>query len=259
MSSAEKLYILSHNVGKDMASPAALSMLIQQSNADIVLLQELPQTYIDEHLPAFTHIYPYQSYSPHQSLKQICMAILCRHPIVRKDHFKLAVHGLVHQQRAVIDIYGNSTIVYNIHLTYPRIELAQLSRIPHLPRLIYNDRIRHEEVNKLITLIQSETFPVIASGDFNLTTHSEDYRHLIAVLKDAYTIVGSGPGRSWPARPIPAMPSLPTIPFVRIDYLFHSSSIHPCTSQFQKKTGSDHLPLLTSIQLTNSAAYISRN
>jgi len=247
MSSAEKLYILSHNVGQDMASPAALSMLIQQSNADIVLLQELPQTYIDEHLPAFAHVYPYQSYSPHQSLKQICMAILSRHPIVREDHFKLAAHGLVHQQRAVIAIYDKCTIVYNIHLTYPRIDIAHPSRIPYLPRLIYNDRIRHEEVNKLTALIQHETHPVVAGGDFNLTTRSQDYRQLVTVLKDAYTIVGSGPGRSWPVQRVPAMPYLPTIPFVRIDYLFHSPSIQPCTSQFQKKTGSDHLPLLTSI------------
>ena len=43
MSSAEKLYILSHNVSQDMASPAVLVILIQQSNADIVLLQELTQ------------------------------------------------------------------------------------------------------------------------------------------------------------------------------------------------------------------------
>ena len=126
------------------------------------------------------------------------MAILSRHPIVRKDHFKLAAHSLMYQQRAVIAIYGNSTIVYNIHLTYPRIELAHPSRIPYLPRLIYNDHIRHEEVNKLTALIQRETHPVVAGGDFNLTTHSEDYRQLITVLKDAYTIVGSRPGEVGP-------------------------------------------------------------
>lgn len=83
-----------------------------------------------------------------------------------------------------------------------------------------------------------------------MTTRSSDYKHLTTVLKDAFRVVGRGAGRSWPARHMPTMLYLPPIPFVRIDYLFHSSSIQPSTAHFLKKTGSDHLPLLTSILLT---------
>lgn len=148
MSNGERpLQILSHNVGQDLASPDILDMLIWQSYTDIVLLQEVPQSYIDKHVPMWAHTYPYQSYSLPQSIKCIGMAILSRYPIMARDYFKLAKCGLVYQQKVVIDVHGKSTIVYNIHFTYPRIDVTYAAQALHYPLLVYNDSIRHEEVN----------------------------------------------------------------------------------------------------------------
>ncbi len=245
----KELRVLSHNVGQYLPHYDNIDTLLHKSNPDIILLQEITHAYITQHLPAFSQVYPYQAYGPLLSERRVGMGLLSRYPLMEVKNFKLAAAGLVFQQRAVIDLQGDFITVYNLHLTYPRVEATRTASFFPLPLPTYKDTIRREEVENLVPLLEREQNPIFAAGDFNLTSRSNDYKRLLTCLTDAYQVSGKGPRWSWPACRTPSL-SLPlSTPLVRIDYLFHSSAFRATSARFLEKTGSDHLPLFVSLRL----------
>src|SRR5207245_2434482 len=119
-----------------------IDTLIHKSNADIILLQEITHLYITQHLPALVQVYPYQVHGPLLSERRVGMSLLSRYPLMEVKNFKLAADGLVFQQRAVIDLQGDYITVYNLHLTYPRMEATRRASFFPLPLPTYKDTIR---------------------------------------------------------------------------------------------------------------------
>jgi endonuclease/exonuclease/phosphatase (EEP) superfamily protein YafD len=58
-----------------------------------------------------------------------------------------------------------------------------------------------------------------------------------------------GLGFTWPANRTPAVNIPIHRPLVQIDYVFYSGQWQPKYAQTLEKTGSDHLPLFTSLDL----------
>lgn len=249
---AGALVILSHNTGQDLPEYAIRDRLIRNSNADIVILQEITQVYIEQHWPVLLDLYPYQISGPLQddNGNQVGMGILSRYPIVEAADFKLAEKGLVYQQRAVIDANGKNIVVYNIHTTFPWIFWGKDPIFSRFPWPVYDDRVRREEIEKLVELLEQEEHPVIVAGDFNLNDQSSDYQKLRnSNLVDAYRNAGMGFGFTWPANRTPSVNIRPSIPSVRVDYLFHSHDFQSGDAQVLGETGSDHKPILVSLTL----------
>lgn len=241
------LRILSHNVGQDLPDYNCLDNLLCKVDADIVLLQEITRDYVDRHWAKLSHNYRYLSYGPFLEEKHVASGILSNHPIIIVENFKLADIGIVLQQHALIDIKGNVVSVYNIHLTFPWIDIGRDPFFSCVPWPKYNHRARSEEINNLIKMLVEDNNPTIAAGDFNLTSQSNDYKKLTKIVTDAYHSSGKRIGFSWPANRTPSLYIPLATPLVRIDYLFHSSSFQTHNAQFLAKTGSDHLPLLVEI------------
>lgn len=251
-STALPLRILSHNTGQDLPDYKQRDQLIRASEADIVVLQEVTDTYIEKHWPHFLTAYPYQIHGPLQSDRGMLvgMGVLSRYPIVEHNSFKLDEEGLVYQLRVLIDVAGQQIAVYNIHTTFPWFRPKPLPLFTDFSIPTYDDRVRRAEIQQLIKILSAEQHPVILTGDFNFTDQSSDYQALLKIgLTDAYRSAGYGLGFTWPANRTPSVNIWPAIPFARVDYLFCTTELTVDFAQVLTKTGSDHLPILIDLSL----------
>jgi vancomycin resistance protein VanJ len=248
-----ELSILSHNMAQDQTDYDSVDALVERTDADIVLLQEVTGDYIKDHWPRLRTRYPYQVNGPLLSAKSVGMGILSKYPLDDVTNFKLDEDGLVFQQRAEVSLDGKRIAVYNVHTTFPWVRLERDPWLSRIPWPVYDDKTRRKEITNLLRQLQSETAPLILAGDFNLSDFSEDYGRLTSVLGDAYRSAGSGLGFTWPANRTPSV-SIPIHhPLVRIDYIFHSDQWQPKYAHTLEKTGSDHLPLFTSLDLRDDS------
>jgi vancomycin resistance protein VanJ len=248
-----ELSILSHNMAQDQTDYDSIDALVERTDADIVLLQEVTGDYIKDHWPRLRTRYPYQVNGPLLSAKSVGMGILSKYPLDDVTNFKLDEDGLVFQQRAEVSLDGKRIAVYNVHTTFPWVRLERDPWLSRIPWPVYDDKTRRKEITNLLRQLQSETAPLILAGDFNLSDFSEDYGRLTSVLGDAYRSAGSGLGFTWPANRTPSV-SIPIHhPLVRIDYIFHSDQWQPKYAHTLEKTGSDHLPLFTSLDLRDDS------
>jgi len=246
------LTVLSHNTGQNLPGYENRYRLIADVDADIVLLQEITEEFIQNYGQKLTAKYPYMAIGPGQEdgNQTVGMGILSKYPIIDMSDFKLVEDGLVFQQRAVIDYKGSNIAVYNIHTTFPWLYLRESNAFNHIRIPIYDDVVRRSEINKLYTLIKNEQMPVLLGGDFNFGDQSDDYRKLQkAGLVDVYRDIGYGFGFTWPVNRTPSVNIKSAIPFIRVDYIFHSLGFYPIAASTLDETGSDHRPIWAELQL----------
>jgi vancomycin resistance protein VanJ len=211
--------------------------------------------FIKERWPHIKAQYPYHVNGPLLGEKAVGMGILSKYPIIDVTNFKLDQDGIVFQQRAEVNLLGKSIAVYNIHTTFPWIRVERDPWLSRIPWPVYDDKTRRKEIANLLLRLREEKIPFVLAGDFNLADFSEDYEELAAVLGDAYRSAGSGLGFTWPANRTPSVNIPIHRPLVRIDYIFYSNEWRAKYARTLDKTGSDHLPLFTSLDL---AGYSSR-
>lgn len=118
--SASTLRMLTHNTGQDLPGYDERNQLILESQADIVLLQEITLQYIEEYWPDLKDMYPYQEYGPLKGDNDelVGLGVLSRYPIYNLENFKLDEEGLMHQQRIEVEVDGNPLALYYIHSTF---------------------------------------------------------------------------------------------------------------------------------------------
>jgi len=249
---SETLRVLSHNVGQDLPDYDYIDKLIRESAADLVFLQEVTGEYVDEHWPRLLDLYPYQAQGTLVDEKRIGMGVLSKYPITQHEEIKLDPESLMLQQRVVANWKGKDISLYNVHTTYPWVRLRRDPWLHRIPWPVYDDSVRQREIDALLRTLQGESNPVIAAGDFNLTERSEDHVKLTRFLRDAFSESGRGPGFTWPANRTPTVMIRPAIPFVRIDYVFHSPAFTSTAAQVLPRTGSDHKPLFIDLNFAGS-------
>jgi endonuclease/exonuclease/phosphatase family metal-dependent hydrolase len=244
------MIIFSHNIGRYLSDYSYLNAIIVDSDADIVILQEITSKYIHEYSNNLRDLYPYQTYGPfHDEKEKVGMGILSRYPVVEFQDFKLDEQSLVNQQRVAIDFDGDYVVIYNVHLTFPWIGIKRDPFIALLPIPFFDDHTRHKEIEQLCSMIQNERAPVVLAGDFNMTDRSSDYAHLSKLMTDAHKIYDTHPKVTWPANRTPSLYIPFAKPFIRIDYVFYSEDFRVKSALALHKTGSDHLPLLTELEI----------
>lgn len=248
------LHVLTFNVWGDNTQLDAVEAWIRASNADVVLLQEIPVIYSENGLPDLLDLYPYQFV---QSLEMRFWgnAVLSRIPFQESEYFDLELDGTPSHQRVVFDWQGQSIALYNIHLLMPIGEQAHLSLPIDNPffnmALSYDDGARNAQVDELLTHIEQEPHPYIIAGDFNTSDQSVVYQKLAALGNDAFREVGTGFGGSWP---MPAAGELPISipPIIRIDYIWHNDAFQSIDAWQSPELGSDHLGLQATLSLLPS-------
>lgn len=212
-----------------------LSNWLEELKPDIVLLQEVPQDFLDTLSPNLGEIYPHRLAQP-QLYKG--NAVLSRYPIVASED--LAGFGDYVPQRLVLNLDDRALAVYNVHLSWP-IGNRRIPKVSGPLRLFsaYDDSRRNQDLALLIDLLEQESLPFIAGGDFNLSQHSGGYAQLAKRANDSFRLRGWGWGNTWLIDS-----SLP--PILRIDYVWHSDELNTLEARSGPRRASDHLPVMAS-------------
>jgi endonuclease/exonuclease/phosphatase (EEP) superfamily protein YafD len=250
VTNSSALKIVTFNVWGNNPRLEEVEQWLKESNADVVLLQEIPEKYSTDGLPGLLDIYPYQL-AQSLEMREWGNAILSRYPFGETENFDLEGDGTPSHQRMTLDWSGQPIAIYNIHLVtpigdQPHFSLPITSTI-HLA-LRYDDTLRNYEIDQLLARLETETYPFIVGGDFNTSDQSVIYHRIAAQMRDTFREVGSGFGGSWP---LPIAGEFPSFipPLFRVDYIWHSDQFTAVDARQGPPLGSDHLAVVATLLL----------
>lgn len=234
----------------DGAAYNQVASWLRETDADIVLLQEIPysQRQRDDGILGLRDVYPQQISSDVQAWT---CAMLTRLPVVESASYE-PDPGISRPryQRMVVDFNEQLIAVYNVHIRFPifapRRNLPV--SVPYVGMFLgYDERERNDEIRYLLRLLEQERLPYVVGGDFNMSDQSLMHAEVAAQMRDSFREAGMGLGTSWPVsvargdllRWIP--------PLIRIDYLWHSAGLRAVTAVQAPPLGSDHLGLVVEL------------
>jgi vancomycin resistance protein VanJ len=248
------LRVLTFNTSGGNQQRDRVEAWLRQMNADVVLLQEIPESYVGGGLAALKDIYPYQ-FTQATSLHWWGNVTLSRFPFIETDRPDMEDTEMPVRQRVVIDYQGQPVAIYNVHLVMPtrgtpRLQsLAKRFENPFLTMALKYDPTRRDgEVADLLAVLDKETHPYLVAGDFNMSDQTQIYRTLAARMGDSFHEAGWGFGWSWPVASEAGLPAFAP-PLIRIDYIWHSAQWRTVTAAQGSQLGSDHLPLYATLEL----------
>jgi endonuclease/exonuclease/phosphatase family metal-dependent hydrolase len=108
-----------------------------------------------------------------------------------------------------------------------------------VPRLKNAFIKRAAQVEELAKHIRKSPYRVILCGDFNDTPISYSYNTIASQLTDAFVKSGNGFGRTY----------IGSFPSYRIDYIFHSKSLHSYHFETHPEELSDHRPISCTVEI----------
>ena len=229
---ARELSVVTFNLGTDLADAPRLARWLRELEPDLVALQELTELtagYLAEQLG---ELYPHGVLVPGGGPGGVHgRGILSRYPVLDWSYPKLRQPR--RHLRARLGVGGRALDVWVLHLsaetsvlgagTAGGRDLIELSGRgePGVPRLVL--------------------------GDLNTTERSGDWRRLRAAgLTDAFRAVERRAGYSFPLHR--RYRGIPAVPFVRIDYVWHSAEFRALSAELGPDLGSDHLPLSVALE-----------
>lgn len=180
------------------------------------------------------------------------IATFSKYPIVNKGEitFKGTSNLCIYTD---ILLFGDTVRIYNNHLESVRLGQEDYQLIDKLDfkvdstevkdtknimrRLKRSYEKRSLQVDEISAHISSCPYPVIVCGDFNDTPVSYAYHCMSRGLKDAYTEAGKGFGSTYNGK----------LPWLRIDYIFHSPKFEAYDFRIPKIDLSDHFPVVCMI------------
>jgi vancomycin resistance protein VanJ len=227
---------------------------LRQMHADIVLLQEIPESYARNGLSTLKDIYPYQftQATPQHWWGNVTLS---RFPFIETDRPDMEDNEMPVRQRVVINFQGQPVAIYNVHLVFPARKVPRLASLakklgnPFLAMaLSYDSTQRDSQIADLRALLDKETYPFLVAGDFNMSDQTQIYRTLAARMSDSFREAGWGFGWSWPVASEAGLPAY-VPPLIRIDYIWHSEQWRAVTAAQGPELGSDHLPLYATLEL----------
>jgi endonuclease/exonuclease/phosphatase family metal-dependent hydrolase len=233
-------YNMHHGVGVDgVLNLERIAGVISRSGADVVGLQE-----VDVHFDArsdwedqaaslanrlgmqyrFAANLDWDPAGPGEPRRQYGTAILSRYPIKDFSNTLLPLTAGSEQRGlavATLDVGGRELRFANTHLS----KLTSAERV--------------EQAQKVVQLLSGSTTPTLLAGDLNGVPTSPEIKTLTSVWKDTWPEVGLGLGFTNPS----------LFPTSRIDYVLHTSTLTAKTAKTPSTLASDHLPLLTTLDL----------
>lgn len=249
-SSQAALKIVTFNVWGGNAQLDRVSAWLRESDADIILLQEVPPAWAGSPIPQLADRYPYKVVQS-VDFRPWGDAILSRYPFVVSSRYALEGTFARHE-RVELMWQGQLIAIYNAHLTLPmsdtpRIDIQINNSFANM-LIRYDDTQRNAQIDRLLSTVKAETKPFIVAGDLNVSDNAVTYQALVNSLHDAYRAVGFGFGATWPNAAIVGLPSVMP-PLLRIDYVWHSDQFRAITATVGPELGSDHFPVVVTLTL----------
>ncbi len=249
--SGEKtIRIFAGNAWAHNAQPELLEQRLRESGADVLCLEEIMPDLAAILLPKLRDLYPYEAFQKDANRKGDNFT-LSKYPMVSSDYIELGMPYTASPVRVVINVDGHLVAVYTVHLLWPVAkEFATNYSMDWNMRVLlgFDDTLRNQQIDRLLSHLKSEPYPYILAGDFNTSDFSVTYSKLTASLHDSFAEGGVGLGGSWPVAHARGLPSwLP--PLIRIDYIWHSDRLRTIRAWQGEETGSDHLPLIADLAI----------
>ncbi|MCP4307604.1 MAG: endonuclease/exonuclease/phosphatase family protein [bacterium] len=218
-----EIRILTANIEARHGQPREIAELVATSHPDIVLLQEVePRILRALESEEAMEVFPYRSVPPQNS--PFSVVVWSRWPIDSVETQSFSGAALVH---SVVASPAGPVTVSGVHTTSP-----------DLPGFV---TLWAEQLATLSGLDTSS--PRILAGDFNATADHRPFREILrSGWTDAYDERGCGLDATWPARVVP-------FAFYRLDHVLVTDHFQIESMEVRDLPGSDHKPLLVSVQL----------
>lgn len=226
--SAPKFTLLSHNVRYDNPTPSRIIDEIQQTDADIVFIQEMTDPmYRLWRSSGALDPYPYEFNSIDNGAQGL--AIFSKFPFLEKEIFEGPGFP---QQRAVVEINGRELILWNVHTKSP--VGGAISQ--------WKGDLDHVQ-----SRLHSENGDVLMAGDFNATWSHKPFRDIIRDgVREVANDRGRGHSRTWP---VDKGFAVKTDGFIRIDHVLTKNNIRATSIREGAGNGSDHRSTITELAL----------
>ena len=155
--------------------------------------------------------------------QQMTLCILSRLPV---SHSEIIDSGDFAQRPQIRVELGSGITVFGIHLT-----------APITPKKYF---LRNRQLEQLTKLINRETNPAIAIGDFNAEIFESAFQNLLSQQNDCSHGRNTFPGqKSW----------LSVLPLFAIDHVIYTNHFHLENFAVGAFNWSDHLPIIADINL----------
>jgi len=230
---AQELTILTYNVWANNPDRGDVIRIIQEANADIVVVQELSFDVSDAIEIDLKDLYPYMQLKPAGIPG---MGILSKYPLTDCETWRIISQ---YQQRCVVTIQDTSFVLYNAH---PLTPLAQNGFSLH-----------KRDLDSILTRANADIEAgktVILAGDWNMTPLSDDYEQLTQTFKDAYVEIGQGVGFTYRLQSFRFIKFVGGLPIIRIDYVFYQPPVVALEARvWHENAGSDHMPVFVRLAI----------
>ncbi len=230
--------VLTYNLQMTTEDLEVLATILEQTDADIVALQELSVLAGAHFKTRLSTRYPYIAFYP-RNPGNTGMGVMSRYPITDEEFWQNEqIDGALGNMRVEIDVDGTLIALYNVHPRPPISFESGLTPAAH-----------SAEVDVLMARLADEPLPTLIAGDLNMSPWLDEYPQITgAGFRDSFYDVGhAGFGFTFPA----GKAGLPNMPMLRLDYLFHDASFTALESYVWSQSGpSDHLPVWTSLIFT---------
>lgn len=243
-----KFTIMTCNVGNNRAAPETLIPVVRNSDADMVAFQELSDQQAKAIKSELDTDYPHQAVYPGGFAGK---ALLSRYPIL--DSKQLHYSEVRPDLKTIVNLGQAEITIIIAHPPPPR---------PYWRGLKF-DRKTWSQITSLADLTVKHK-PAVLLGDFNLADWWAEYAYLRSLgLKDAFQVAGRDSGHTLPRRVGPwkrmqalnrLLSRLTFYPLLRVDYIWYTEPIHCLESWVGEDTGSDHLPVLATLEMDHLAA-----
>lgn len=235
------LQVMTFNLGNGLAPPEKVVALLRSQPVDIVALEELVEPVAQAIARDLIDRFPYQMLHPTGVPGK---GLLSRFSIVEQSH--LEANPGRPDLLATLDVGGRQIAVIVAHPPPPKLSRG---------RLVERAGAR-EQIGGLLAEIAGVANPLLLLGDLNVTPRHALYRRLAAAgLVDVFRAAGRGRAATYPTRLTTWTPDgyrlrrLPVRPVLRLDYIWVSHHWRPLDAHLGPDAGSDHLPLIATVQL----------
>lgn len=242
-SSAEDIKVITFNTKAGILGAREVENYLNNSNADVILLQEDGGYQFD--LKGMSKVKIVHNDG--------VLAFYSRYPIVNSKNLIEGNYDLnnAYATQVDINIKGKVYRFINAYLEPYKFEKEMVKmggdkeqderKLKDIvKRLIPVFKKHQEQVSEIRKGIDQSPYPVFVAGDFNAVPNSYEYYHLSEGLNDAFVEAGRGSATSFHDYKVP----------IRIDYLFTSKSIQPVSYKVDRMVKlSDHYPVIGTFSL----------
>lgn len=221
----------------------AFRAALHELQPDVIAIQEIGMPITEELLANWQSTYPYMELYPTGT--PAGLGVVSRFPFHAVTLPDFDEETGCNCQIVTLAVEGTTVTLINAHPWPPEIEFT----VPkHWSSLLALNTAKQDPIfAQLMAKIEAVEGPLLVAGDLNTMPFQPNVARLQTRLTDAFVEAGEGMGYTFPADGTAY--NLPSIPFMRIDYILHSDEWHATSTHTGTISGSDHRYVLSDLVL----------